>query len=114
MGTSFNVGVWRGGESTSQTRKEERRIASCLGLTQTTLSGMPLLAQRLASLNQRILITSDIDPAGFNEELQGCQRLSRTKKTERCRGRFSYYSGWGRLEETSLAFSCRIPDWLQT
>jgi hypothetical protein len=40
---------------TSPTRKEENVIEICLGLTHTTLRGIPLLVHLLTSLNQRIL-----------------------------------------------------------
>lgn len=48
-------------------RKAAARIASCLGLTQTTLRGIPLLDHRVVSLNQRIRTTQESRETGFNE-----------------------------------------------
>ena len=47
--------VGKGAEKTNPTRKEKKRMLSCLGLTQTTLRGIPRRFHRLASLNQRTL-----------------------------------------------------------
>jgi len=52
------VAVGKGVATVRPARTEKRRITSCLGLTQTTLSGMPLLDQRLVSLNQRMRTTN--------------------------------------------------------
>ena len=59
IGTSFNVAVGNGVAMINPARNEDRSITSCLGLTQTTLSGIPRLDQRLVSLNQRILTTPE-------------------------------------------------------
>ena len=58
--TSFRVGVGREKDRERPNRNDKRRIVSCLGLTQTTLSGMPLLDQRLVSLNQRMRTTREM------------------------------------------------------
>ena len=44
--------------TTNPARNETRRMESCLGLTQTILSGIPRRDQRLVSLNHRILTTA--------------------------------------------------------
>ena len=58
-GMSFMVALGSGASATRPARAEERRIVSCLGLTQTTLSGIPLLDQRVVSLNQRMRTTQN-------------------------------------------------------
>ena len=55
---SLNVGSERGTENKNPNSKDATRIVSCLGLTQTTLRGMPLLDQREVSLNQRMRTTT--------------------------------------------------------
>ena len=53
-GTSFMVAPVNGVPTTRPAMTERMRIVSCLGLTQTTLSGIPRLDQRVGSLNQRM------------------------------------------------------------
>lgn len=53
----------------SPVRNEKRRIASCLGLTQTTLSGIPRLDQRLVSLNLRLIDWENFGPWGPAAEI---------------------------------------------
>ena len=67
MGTSFNVAFGIGIPKVSPARNEDRIIASCLGLTQITLSGIPRLDQRLVSLNQRILTMPQEGTQELNE-----------------------------------------------
>lgn len=71
-GMIFRVAVGSGVPMTSPARKENRRISSWRGLTQTTLSGMPLLDQRLASLNQRMRTTMKVELTRFNELREPC------------------------------------------
>jgi len=65
--TSLSVWLGRGADTTKPNRKDRPRIASCLGLTQTTLRGIPLLDQRVVSLNQRMRTTFEMRVIGFNE-----------------------------------------------
>jgi len=75
IGTSFNVAVGSGVAMTNPARNDDRMITSCLGLTQTTLSGMPRLDQRLVSLNQRILTTLGEGAPKLNEPVGGFRKL---------------------------------------
>jgi len=66
VGTSFRVTADMGADAIKPPRAEHRRITSCLGLTQTTLRGMPRLDQRVVSLNQRIRTMRKETTVGFN------------------------------------------------
>jgi hypothetical protein len=70
MGTSFRVVADRGVDAIKPPRTDKKRITSCLGLTQTTLRGMPLLDQRVVSLNQRIRTTRKETVVRFNERTE--------------------------------------------
>ena len=67
MAASFRVAEGRGSDVEKPSRRNMAKIVSCLGLTQTTLRGIPLLDQRVVSLNQRILTTFEAEETGFNE-----------------------------------------------
>jgi len=58
IATNLMVGWEIGRESANPTSEDTASIASCLGLTQTILSGMPLLDQRVVSLNHRMRTTT--------------------------------------------------------
>lgn len=52
-------------DSEKPNRKAAARMASCLGLTQTILRGIPLLDHRVVSLNQRVLTTRKSEREGI-------------------------------------------------
>ena len=86
IATSLRVGSESGTEDAKPISNDVASIASCLGLTQTTLRGMPRRDQRVVSLNHKILTMKDNTVERFKGSLPvfaDCQHPMKSYFVER-------------------------------